>query len=278
MFNLYVYDDRYQENNIIIKPYIDFYDVSSSNANDWSNKIDRSKPLSIKPMSEINARYYNFKFKEDSDFYNDNYKKKYSESYGDRLYDSSFDFSKDTETVDVIFAPSVLFKAIGTDKVYPAIYKKSNANSAEDSMDSIIRIMQVKKIASVASWSIKNISSTLVTLTSYGYAGHLDDPTNPQNDINFGAPKEVFFSSDNFTGRNVFNVFHLTYMAEITDKDSKLLTCSALLNTIDIFNLDFSKYIWIDGVLFRLNKVEGYNPMEYNTTKISLLKVIETTY
>ena len=278
MFNLYVYDDRYQENNIIIKPYIDFYDVSSSNANDWSNKIDRSKPLSIKPMSEINARYYNYKFKEDSDFYNDNYKKKYSESYGDRLYDSSFDFSKNTETVDVIFAPSVLFKAIGTDKVYPAIYKKSNANSAEDSMDSIIRIMQVKKMPSVASWSIKNLSATLVTLTSYGYAGHLDDPTNPQNDINFGAPKEVFFSSDNFTGRNVFNVFHLTYMAEITDKDSKLLTCSALLNTIDIFNLDFSKYIWIDGVLFRLNKVEGYNPMEYNTTKISLLKVIETTY
>ena len=278
MFNLYVYDDRYQENNIIIKPYIDFYDVSSSNANDWSNKIDRSKPLSIKPMSEINARYYNYKFKEDSDFYNDNYKKKYSESYGDRLYDSSFDFSKNTETVEVIFAPSVLFRAIGTDKIYPAIYKKSNANSAEDSMDSIIRIMQVKKISSVASWSIKNISSTLVTLTSYGYAGHLDDPYNPDNDINFGAPKEIFYTSDNFTGRNVFNVFHLTYMAEITDKDSKLLTCSALLNTIDIFNLDFSKYIWIDGVLFRLNKVEGYNPMEYNTTKISLLKVIETTY
>ena len=278
MFNLYVYDDRYQENNIIIKPYIDFYDVSSSNANDWSNKIDRSKPLSIKPMSEINARYYNFKFKEDSDFYNDNYKKKYSESYGDRLYDSSFDFSKNTETVDVIFAPSVLFRAIGTDKIYPAIYKKSNANSAEDSMDSIIRIMQVKKIASVASWSIKNISSTIVTLTSYGYAGHLDDPYNPDNDINFGAPKEIFYTSDNFTGRNVFNVFHLTYMSEITDKNSKLLTCSALLNTIDIFNLDFSKYIWIDGVLFRLNKVEGYNPMEYNTTKISLLKVIETTY
>jgi hypothetical protein len=278
MFNLYVYDDRYNGNNIIIKPYIDFYDIDSSQANDWSNKIDRSKPLSIKPMSELNARYYNYKFKEDSDFYNENYRKKYSESYGDRLYDSAFDFSKDTETVNVIFAPSVLYKAIGTDKVYPAIYKKSNANSAEDNMDSVIRIMQVKKISSVSSWSIKNLSANLVTLTSYGYAGHLDDPENPQNDINFGSPKEIFYSSNNFTGRNVFNVFHSTYMAEITDKNSKLLTCSALLNTIDIFNLDFSKYIWIDGVLFRLNKVEGYNPMEYNTTKISLLKVIETTY
>jgi hypothetical protein len=67
-------------------------------------------------------------------------------------------------------------------------------------------------------------------------------------------------------------------MAEITDKNSKLLTCNALLNTDDILNLDFSKYIWIDGALFRLNKVEGFNPMEYNTTKISLLKVIETSY
>jgi hypothetical protein len=145
-------------------------------------------------------------------------------------------------------------------------------------MDSVIRIMQVKKISSVSSWAIKNLSATLVTLTSYGYAGHLDDPENPENDINFGSPKEIFYSSNNFTSNNVFNVFHSTYMAEITDKNSKLLTCSALLNTIDIFNLDFSKYIWIDGVLFRLNKVEGYNPMEYNTTKISLLKVIETTY
>jgi len=27
-----------------------------------------------------------------------------------------------------------------------------------------------------------------------------------------------------------------------------------------------------------LNKVDGFNPMEYKTTKISLLKVIETKY
>lgn len=67
-------------------------------------------------------------------------------------------------------------------------------------------------------------------------------------------------------------------MAEITDKDSKLLTCNALLNTIDIYNLDFRKLIWIDGVLFRLNTIQEYNPMDYTTTKISLLKAIEKTF
>jgi hypothetical protein len=278
MFNLYIYDDVYDDKKIHIRPYIDFYPNVSDNALDWSNKIDRSKPLSIKPMSELNARYYHYKFKEDNDFYNENYRTKYNESYGDRVYDTSYDFSKDTESVEVIFAPSVLFQATGTDKKYPAIYKKSNNNTTEDIMDSVIRIMQVKKVTSVASWTIKNGVTTLGTYTSYGYAGHLDDPNTPTNDINFGAPKELQIVVTSYPTTNVFNAYHSEYIAEITDKNSKLLTCSALLSTIDILNLDFSKYIWIDGVLFRLNKVDGFNPMEYNTTKISLLKVIETEY
>lgn len=278
MFNLYVYDDKWDDKKIIIKPYINFYPSISDNAEDWSNKVDRSKPLSIKPMSELNARYYQYKYKNDNDFYNENYTKKYSEGYADRIYDTEFDFAKDTETTEIIFAPSVLFQQIGTDKVYPAIYKLSNNNTKEDVMDSVIRIMQVKKKTSVASWSIMNAATVLSSQTTYGYAGHLDDPNTPNNDINFGVPKELSFTPTTYPIVNLFNAYHSDYIAEITDKNSKLLTCSALLNTQDILNLDFSKYIWIDGVLFRLNKVDGFNPMEYNTTKISLLKVIETTY
>ena len=278
MFNLYVYDDKWIDKKIIIKPYIDFYPTVSDNSYDWSNKIDRSKPLSIKPMSELNARYYQYKYATDNDYYNENYSKKYTQGYGDIIYDTEFDFSKNTETTDIIFAPSVLFQQTGTDKIYPAIYKLSNNNTKEDVMDSVIRIMQVKKKTSVASWSIMNGATVLSSQTTYGYAGHLDDPNTPANDINFGVPKELSFTPTTYPTTNLFNAYHSEYIAEITDKDSKLLTCSALLNTVDILNLDFSKYIWIDGVLFRLNKVDGFNPMEYNTTKISLLKVIETTY
>jgi hypothetical protein len=193
-------------------------------------------------------------------------------------YDTEYDFSKETDTLDVIFASSVLYQKTGTDKIYPTIYKVSDNNTKENSMDSVIRIMQAKKITGRTSYTILNGVSVVDTLTTYGYGGHLNDPYTPTNDINFGAPYEIQYSATTFPTTNLFNAYHSNYIAEITSKDSKLLTCSALLNTIDINNLDFSKYIWIDGVLFRLNKVEGYNPMEYNTTKISLLKVIETTY
>jgi hypothetical protein len=278
MFNLYVYENKFNDKELVISPYVTFYPEKSGNAEDWTNKIDRAKPLSIKPMSEINARYYNYKFKQDNDFYNENYRKKYTEGYGDFIYDTEFDFVKETDVLEVIFASSVLYQATGQDKVFPAIYKKSNTNSAEDRMDSIIRIMQTKKITSVTSWDIMNTSTVLGSFTSYGYAGHLNDPINSTSDINFGAPKEIQFAPANFTEFNVFNDYHSPYLAEITSKDSKLLTCFGLLDIVDIFNLDFSKYVWIDGVLFRLNKVENFNPMEYNTTKLSFLKVIRTSY
>jgi hypothetical protein len=278
MFNLYVYQDTWDDKKIIIKPYINFYPETSATALDWSNKIDRAKPLSIKPMSELNARYFHYKFKEDNDFYNENYNKKYQESYGDRIYDTDYDFSKETESLSVIFAPSVLYQKEGTDKIYPAIYKVSDNNTKENQMDSVIRIMQAKKITGRTSYNILNGVSVVDSVTIYGYGGHLNDPYTPTNDINFGVPFEIQFNVNTYPTTNVFNSYHSEYIAEITSKDSKLLTCSALLDTVDIMNLDFSKFYWIDGILFRLNKVDGFNPMEYQTTKISLLKVIETKY
>jgi hypothetical protein len=275
MFNLYVYEDQWDSKKIIIKPYIDFYDGSFI---DWSNKIDRSKPLSIKPMSEINARYFQFKYRDDNDFYNENYNKKFNEGYSDLIYDSQLDFVKNTATTDIIFAGSPLFQYTGTDKVYPAIYKKSNNNTVEDKMDFVIRILQATKITGRNSWKIKNGATDLVTLTTYGYAGHLDNPFTPTNDINFGAPKEIFFTLTTYPTTNLFNAYYSDYMAEITDKDSKLLKCEALLNIADIQNLDFSKLIMIDSQLFRLNKIDGYSIIDYKTSKVELLKVITKVF
>ena len=280
MFNLYVYQDNLNDKQINVAPYIDFYSSAVTNSLDWSQKIDLGSSMSIKPMSQLNARYYAYKYTPDSDYYNDNYLKKYGQSYGDNLYDSEFDYVKDTATTQIIFAPSVLRLHTGQDKYHSEIYKLSNNNTNEDPMDSVIRILIAKKITGVSSWHIKSGSngggSNLATLTTYGYAGHLNDPTNPTIDINFGVPKELQFPATTYPTDNLFNTYHLPYILEITDIESKLLSCKMYLNTLDIYNLDFSKYIWINGVLFRLNKVDAYNPMAYQTTQVNLLKVINT--
>ena len=283
MFNLYVVEDKFVEKKLVIKPFIDFYSYTATAQYDWSNKMDRSKPMRLKPMSELNARYYNFAFKPDTDYYGENYRKKYNEGYGDWIEDTLTEFVKETEKVEVIFAASPLYQFLGTDKIYPAIYKLSNTKQSEDPMDSIIRILQAQKITNRVSWNMLNAGTTLTTYNDYGYAGHLYFDTasftqynlNPTSDINFGAPAEIYFRVQQYTPANLFNSYWSEYIAEITDKDSKLLTAQIKLNDTDIYNLDFGKLLYIDGSLWRLNRIIDYNPIAMQTTKCEFLKVIE---
>jgi hypothetical protein len=273
MYNLLIIEDKYKTNHLVIKPYVDFY---TGTIVDWSDKLDHSKAIKIKPMSEINARYYNFKYKQDNDFYNEDYRKKFNEGYGDRVYDNGLEFAKDTESVEIIFAPSPLFGTSTTDKVFPAIYKKSDNNTKEDPMDHIMRIMQINKITGVTSWSILNGATNLGSNTAYLFCGHLNNPTTPNIDINFGAPQQLFFNlTSGDLSYNLFNVYYSPYMYEITDKDSRLLTGFFDLTELDIFNIDFAKYYFIDGGLYRLIKVYDYSPESYDTTKVDLLRVID---
>jgi hypothetical protein len=313
MFNLYIYEDPDKVNHLIIEPYVDFYqsggsflqidspnelllhgesgDISgllmlndSGPENlDWTSKVDRSKPISIKPMSELNSRYFDFLFTEDSDFHNEAYFKKYNESYGDRKLDSKFAFTDDRNEVKVIFSPSIPVDRPDDDKLACALYAVNDG--AEESQDNNIRIMQFHKITNVTNWKIKGphgsqqATSNLWDGTYYGFASHLDHPTTPTNDISFGAPGELLFTiTGKYPSTNLFTAYWGNYVAEITNRDSKLLSCYLHLKVEDISNLDFSRLIYIDGSLWRLNKIIDYNPMENKTTQVELLKVIELIY
>jgi hypothetical protein len=313
MFNLYVFEDPNKTTHLLIEPYIEFYRTGAgflktndlgelllhgepgdatgllllsdpiADSIDWSNKVDYSKEISIKPMSELNARYYDFLYTEDDDYYNEVYNKKYNQSYGDRKEDTGFQFADDRSEVKVIFSPSILTAESGGDnKLRANLYKATSG--VQERKDNNIRIMLFKNSTTATSWRIKqessqgqgNLSSHLST---YGYAGHLDDPAEPTSDINFGVPNELYFSLANpYPSTNLFNVWWDEYLAEIINKDSKLLSCYLYLTVQDIYSLDFAKLIYIDGALWRLNKVIDFNPNIVQTTKVELLRVIELTY
>lgn len=281
LFNLYVYEDKFDETLINIAPYIDYYSKNTANAVDWTSKLNRNKVVKVKPMSELNAKIYKFKFKSDSDYYNDLYRKRYNEGYGDRTYDSQFEFTEQEKAFELIFSGTPLVGYGGEDKVYPTIFKRTGSDTApvEENTDSNIRILQTKKITGVTSWQLKNGTTVLNTLTKYGYAGHLDDPDIPTNDLNFGAPKELFFIlTAGSLSNNQFNVYWSNYMAEITDKNSKLVIGNFYLTAKDILNLDFSKYVYVDGIAFRLNSIKDYDATTPNDCVVELFKINTTSY
>lgn len=308
MFNLYITEDSTKEKHLKIIPYIDYYTTTANFLQvndleeelliddidllllddytathlDWTPKIDRSKAYKLKPMSELNGRFFEFKYKSDSDYYNEDYAKHYALGYGDHVEDTGYEFAKDIQTCEVIFSATPLVGYSGEDKLFPTIFKLSNTQNtqSEDPVDHNIRIMQVRKVTGVANWHMKDANGNIGShLNEYGYGGHLDNPTTPTADINYGVPKEIYFTLGNpYPSANLFNGFWSDYVAEITDKDSKLLTCYVYLKVTDIYGLDFSKLIFIDGALWRLNRVIDYNPTNPESTKCEFLRVIELSY
>lgn len=274
MFNLYVFEDYNFEKSIVIKPFVDYYATGTSF--DWSLKLDRSKPIRLKPMSELNSRYFEFNYKDDSDYYNTEFKKRYNVGYGSYIYDSQYEFAKESQTVGIIFSGTPIVGYTGEDKKYSTIFKKSG--TTEEAIDSNIRILQAKKI-SCTSYAIKDGATTLTSPTSYGYAGHFDDPTSVAFDLNFAVLDEYYYTG--ITGtleENVFNNYWSNYLSEIIDKDSRLLTAYFKLDFKDIYNFDFSTTIWVDGVLYRVNRIYDFNATNIESCKVELLKIINKVY
>jgi hypothetical protein len=281
MFNLYVVEDKNIAKKLIITPYIDFYLNESL---DWSDKLDRSQEIRLKPMGELNARVFNFKYKQDDAYWNKTYKEKYNEGYMDYSYDSEYEYAKDKDDLEVIFASTINYAPNGQPKIVPALYKEGNF-ADESITSSNIRILQTKMLT-VSHWDIKNTSggNYQTNITQFPYAGMWEHPTVPDNgtyfqSLGWASPKEIYYTITGTTvNYGLFNSFWSQYFAEITNPNSTILTAQFHLTSMDIRTLDFAKNILIDGTMWRINKVDGYDPLSEKPTKVELLKVIDTIY
>ena len=141
--------------------------------------------------------------------------------------------------------------------------------------------MQAKLITGVPSWNIYAATGTTVldTSTEYVYAGHFDSPDNPTFDLNYGVLEELFFTL--LTGAinvNLFNVYWSAYMAEIVNKDSRMLIGQFKLTHRDIENFNFGQYVHLMGAYWRVNKIIDFNATKEETCTVELIRVINKIY
>lgn len=275
MFNLYINIDPDNDSNLIIEPLVDFY--SGNTVVDWTKKLDRNKTIEIKPVSEIEGRDYIFRYKQDKDFYNEDYEDKWGKTYGEKSYQVVNDFVKGQKIFELLFSPT---PSVGNDfnlMVIPRIIKKDPNTFSISPYSANIRILYYGGVKNAgASWKYMSDLSGDSDETTYSYAGHLDDPYNPTIDLLFDLPEEIYFSGGaTYTNNNLFNKYYRQFIEEITDKDSKLVTAYFNLKPIDIANLNFKNFPHVDGINFRLNKIIDYNPIGDvdQTTKVEIVKI-----
>lgn len=266
IFNIYTETDKFNQNLLHFEARPDFYATSGSIFN-WDDKLDYSQTYEVIPMGDLDARTYLFKFKDDTDYWNDYYKKKYLQTYGQKKIDIDNDWLSNINTTEVIFSPTPLVDRAGDDRVLPRIIQMNNTGqsvplSANANKAANLRLWYYGGVKTTASNYYYQTSSGSHTMSTYAYAGHLDDVTGPSYDVNFYLPIEVYYTALTYTNNNLFNKYYKQFINEITSKDSRLFKGYFHLNPIDIATLDFRGKFYFHGDYWILNKIYDYNPTE----------------
>ena len=278
MFNLYFEYDKNIPNKIYIEPREDYY---RSSVQDWSEKLhvgsdqDNSKDPEIIPMGALNAKRYRFTYKKDGDVLNDTYSTTYGENYGEKYKDVDNDFLRNHETMELIFSPTPLYSSAVSNRVYPAIVNVDSSLKIVHNKTSNPRILYYAGLKACDPWVFTSLGSVLKR-DSYPYAGHLDDPSYPTIDLNFGVPREVYYTppwQGSYTNNNLYNKYWKKFIDEITDYNSSIVTAWFWLRPVDIMEVDFRHIYHFMNQNFRLNKIYDYNPSAISLTKCEFIKI-----
>jgi hypothetical protein len=271
-FNLYMDFDKNNPKNIIIESYNDYFNNGTI---DWANKIDLDKQIEINPISMVDGKRYIYQYKEDKDFYNQKYLNKYAENFGTEKIDIDNDFKKEDKVNELIFSPTPNVANYGLGIAVPKIYKEQNGSNIVPN----IRLLYAGGVKpTTATWTFKQDSLADQSMSNYGYCGHVDDPQNPTYDLNFGILKETYYNYINskFTNNNLYNRYHKNFIQNVTSKNSKVMTAYLWLSPLDIKLFSFRKKYFIDNAYYIVNKIIDYNPYEVQSTKVELIKILNT--
>lgn len=271
MYNLYITQDRLRTNVLEIIPYNQFYKTFKNEALDWSDKLDVSQDVSITPLSELTAKEYRLTFENDSDYWSESYRTKFNRAYGESRNEVPNDFILDTKTIKVIFSPPVMREQVAG-QVMIHLYKLENNVKVPDNFKP--RIAFFLPGVPCPSWNIAYESGN-VPYTTYPYAGHLDNPIEPTNDVLFAAPEEVYFSIGVYPqNTNLYTQYYKGLIDAIGDRNSRLLEGYFYLTPTDIMNLDFRNIVKVGNHYFQLQKVDKYNPIANGLSYVSLFKIL----
>lgn len=271
MYNLYITQDRLRTNVLEIIPYNEFYQTFKDEALDWSDKLDVGQEVSITPLSELSAKEYRLAFDTDQDYWSEFYRTKFNQVYGESRTIIDNDFILDTKTVKVIFAPPVMREEI-PGRIIIHLYKVENGVKIPDNFKP--RIAYFLPGVTTTSWNITYAAGN-TAYNTYPYAGHLDNPLEPTNDVLFASPREVYFSIGVYPqNSNLYTEYYKGLIDSIGDRNSRLLEGYFYLTPTDIMNLDFRKIVKVGNHYFQLEKVDKYNPIANGLSYVSLFKIL----
>jgi len=276
MFNLIIQDNPNKVNDLLIEPREDFF-KSKQRVIDWNLKLDNDSDVTITPMSELDANTFIYKYKNDSDYFNQTYFDETKKEYGDLTINILNDFSQQQQKLELLFSPTPNANLYIQDRVAPFFVDIKNNEIEPKKVN--YRILFYNGLIECEPFDILDYEDTPTdfdTLTAYPYCGMWDNPTNPTEDLAFGRTDKIYWESEKYPVNNLYEKYHKSTLLSIIDINARLLEATFHLTPKDIAEFDFRDIVFLNGSYWRVNKIKDYNPVgSDNLTNVVLYKLLD---
>jgi len=267
MYNLVFIPDPNKPNHLAIETFADY--TASGDNKDWTNKVDYTKDVNIKPTTDIQSQVYEWSHKEGQDFISLEVQRSLDRVYGrQRIVDTGNDFATGTFKIQTNFAPFILSNIPGTAN---PIFRGLTADGSG-----------IKKpLPMLAYWcglstslgtiyltdEDNNTTSSVNTPFFSNYSS--DDPQLTDNDLNFGV--ELPLHSIAINPRDTLYIrFWAQYVTELYSSEARTIALHVRLNEADLADLKFNDNIYINGAFYRLLSL-SYDANEPTVAKCELI-------
>jgi hypothetical protein len=309
-FNLVFIPDPDVANQIIIEPF-DFY-VGTGNIYDWTQKISYDKGFTVEPAINFLESNVILTDLEDGDEGNRIFKLQNNRTYGIQNFYGPTDFKTSEKKIETIFSPELIRKwddniglPLGINysatnqqdcdnqirwnykgvKSKPKLmFWSSGFNPFIDNVNEVYKknegfsSYQIYVQQSNTTGSTGVSAFDVIPSVSHTMPMGLNDEYKIDNDslsilFNSELPTDVGVQTYNtYTEQDVFNVFYNNRFTNIYDPNTRLLSGYFDLKYSDILNLKAQDIIKIQEQYFIVNKIQDFNLINRELTKVELLQ------
>ena len=271
LYNLVFVPDPNKPKHLIVEPFNDYLDTGT--AKDWTNKIDYTKDVVIRPTTDIQKNVYEWTNDAGQDFINVAVQDSVGRVYGRyRVEDQDNDFATGSETIRTSFAPYIMSlipnSVVG---IHRCIDKDGEGVKSPKG-----RLAYYNgKTTAYGTWYLRDDSNTTQSQTDFPHFSNYDAvlPSVDDNDLNFGYER-AFIQTNAHPLNTMYYRNWMNYVNELYSADSRLLTAYFNLNRADIHDFEFSDKIYIKDTNYRVLKIHNYDATQGGAVRVDLIKIL----
>jgi len=287
MFNLYFYQSPLDPTLIYIEPFNEFY---TSGVVDWSQKSDEAQEMTITMGDPELRKQFTFAYRNGGEALAKSYQATWQEGYGCRIFDTDNFYGVGEQRIETKCA-TVIPAQYRTNIVLGRTFDVQDDGTLK-TMKTGYRIAQYNYVemtpapsGSTETWYwVSNFGTNIsgwVSGNTLPYIGHVDNPYDPQQDLAFGMPKQIYWALPDgqggytpYTNNNLFNGYWKTYIEEIASKEAMTVQATFLLTVTDIAALDFRIPVYWHGVKWRLLEISDYRVGQNVMCRVTLRRIL----